>query len=523
MKLGIIAYSSEITNGKLLIAESSGEIAESDDYTVLFNFILEELDEPGRKVIKVCWDVDEFAAPILKLLGRKVCEQLMGDTHRAYLRPYRVYYIRGKVFGVSYGRYTANIYSLSQYFDDVTDRPEDVVSVAAYGDALVDALDSMGMQPTKLASPAGIYEECVLRSLKIPTITDTPDGALEAADYALQCADRPWISAYQLGYWPKGECFDYDLRAAYPSVIKTLRNTRYCQYTKSARMLNADWGYLRGKVTMHVDPHPVLRRGDDGGLSNPLGSWYDYFTLDTVRFIEERGVGNFTLDDGWFLKFDNKATPLEVAVDRLYNYRGYNPLVDKLAKRMAAGIYGKFSEEHSDGSYGKLFNPFYAAQITSVTNNRVAAFIYDHGLTENLIAVSVDGCLTDRYVEVEDGGIGTWRLSGDGPAIVLSPGYIIYGGKKPHGINYDTLLNAVKQKPGASYYSIPLRRRQTLAESLGEGGFDDLGKDKVYQSGVDIALLETDRVFDKLPRTGHDLLTNRYTSRAVKINTEEEQ
>lgn len=527
MKTNIMAYASDWIDGKVLIAESTGEEVRSNSSAELLMFLLEDWDDPeGRwRYIKACWDLDEFLAPLFRLLGKQVCEQLSAEKHRAVYQGFKLFYIRGKVFGVTarvqvrgnfYQEGEINLYGISQYYTD-KDKPETALEVAAYGEDLLRGLERMGLYPTKLTSPVAIYQECVLDHMSIPTVFDLPEKQMEVAEYAVECMDREWRSAYQMGHWD--EAFDYDLVAAYPSIAKELGDTRQCKFVKSSNYVrDADWGFAKGKITVEAPISPIMYF-DGERYINPIGTWEDIFTLEEVRWLERWHAGTFQIQDGWFLFFDSKAKPFEASLDRLFGYRQTNDLMDRVAKAISIGIYGKFAEEHEDGSYGKYFNPFYAAVVTSRARLKVADFIYENQLQENVVAVNVDGCLVDKFVAVPGKKqMGSWVLADVGPVLVLGAGSIFIGDKKPHGMDYRTVTTAMMEHLRQHYYGVKVRRRQTLWESLQEGvNFADLGKVTNHETSVDLLMLNPDRHFEKMPKTGEQVLNNRYQSKPLEV------
>ena len=104
-----------------------------------------------------------------------------------------------KVFSIKYipDDITCNLYGIDQYFPDSAS-PENTIEVQWLGEYLLAELDKMGLQPDKLTSPIAIYEQCMMRNFRIPTVKDMP---LQAAEYAMKCSGRLWIEAYQLGAW----------------------------------------------------------------------------------------------------------------------------------------------------------------------------------------------------------------------------------------------------------------------------------------------------------------------------------
>jgi len=341
----------------------------------------------------------------------------------------------------------------------------------------------MGIDPVKLTSPAKVYEECVLDHMSIPTMYDSPEENWDAYEYASRIMNREWRCVYQIGHW--NETYDYDLQFAYPSVAAQLYDTRRAEFIHSKEYVKAHWGFLYGEIDITADLHPVVSA--DGGLYK--GKRDDYISQDMVQFIEKRGLGSFKLKDGWFLKFFNSCTPLEVAMNRLFDLRGAGGLREHLAKKFAQSVYGKFSEEHADGTYGWHYNPIYAAMITTRVPIRVADFIYQNNAVENVISVIVDGCLMDKNVVIPTKyGIGLWKASPASPALVLSQGLQFHNGKKPAGLSYDEMMAGIREKPRSRSYF-----------------------------GIDLTLLELNRKFDKVPHSGEQLITNVYKSKSMEV------
>ena len=288
-----------------------------------------------------------------------------------------------------------------------------------------------------------------------------------------------------------------------------------CKYTKSDKFVpDADWGYLYGDIVINKDYSPIMCKcGDD--LRNPIGQWRDFITLDELNFIEKYKLGTFKLIDGWFVKFKSHEHIFKDVLQRLYSYRGQHFLTDALAKRMMASLYGITIQKYDDGQSGKFYNPFYASNITTRCRLKVAEFIFANELQDHLVAVNVDGCLTDKPVPKSKlgAGMGKWKYAGNDATIVLSPGFVFRADKKPHGINYQVLREEIEKKPNSSIYSVALPKRVTMNEAL-RLDFSLIGTIQKFNSTIDLNLAQTsqDRIFKEFPKTGKELLGNQYTS-----------
>jgi hypothetical protein len=507
-----------LDDGRVELLNARDNVLQTDNLKEIFYFILEG-DGDGHRTV---WDLDQSVAPILKLLGQEKCRELASPEHKTKWQDFNIFYIPKKLFAVKYHQYEFTLYGVDQYYPDHKDA-EDPYDVAAGTEILLKAVERMGLpEPSKLTSPVAIYEETAMRRMMLPTLADMPKDALEASEYAYHCAGKAWVTAYKLGHFKK--VYDYDIVSSYPSEASRLFSTTYCNYKKSATYQPCDVAFMHGTITIDAPISPIIRRTEEGNLINPVGAWDDYITSEEADFIKRWGLGNFKMKDGWFLKFYAGIKPLEMPMQRLFNTRRrmskYDDLIDRMCKRIAVGIVGKFAEQYADNKPGKYFNPIWHALVTSRTRLKVAEFIFGNKLLDNLLHVSTDGVLIDSELDIDDGySMGDWRLSKIEDALIVSSGQLFFADKHPKGINYDMLLEMLEAEPDKSYYGVAKQRMQTLEESLEGNNFEDMGKVKDYWTAVDFTpgMTRHDRKFNKLPVTGGDLLNNVYTSKPLKV------
>jgi hypothetical protein len=121
----------------------------------------------------------------------------------------------------------------------------------------------------------------------------------------------------------------------------------------------------------------------------------------------------------------------------------------------------------------------------------------------------------------KDKVIGTWRMNEPYPAIVLSPGWIIYKDKKPHSITYDVAMDFIKREPKANHYKITTPKRVTLYEAIKVlHDQSKVGMVTDHHSTIDLAEIEMaqDRIFRYFPHTGKALLSNKvYDSEPIEV------
>lgn len=527
----LVAYTTEVIGNKILISDSEGESVCSDNVNELIHFLNEPYSDKASNTfaIKVFFDLDCGLAPVLRKLGVPACRELASPSHTYK----NLFYISSKVFAIHGKEHQSYFYHLAQYYPDELE-PSDAETIAGMAQNVMDAFHQMGLSPKKLTSPVAIYESEVLRHMKIPTILNVPGEHEELIEYAENCCGRLWIQAYQIGHWGAGEVFEFDVKSSYPAIARRLPSLQYATYTKAKRILGEheiiqeeapNWGFLKGIVTIYdgVKISPIFY--DDGtSLSQRTGTWETFITLHDYKFIKKWGIGEFKIEDGYFIKFTAPVYPMEIPLKRLFNQRGQGGLVNDIAKRISTACgYGKFLEKHDDGKPGHFYNPPYASMVNSLANIQVAEFIYENKLQDDVVHIGVDSVISTKEAKLGDQnrvGMGQWRLSGIGPVLVLSSGRVYHGNKKPQGLNYDQIIELINEHPRQSYYTANLRRRQTLEESIQLGNLNGLGRMKDTTSSFDLNLMRasTDRYFKDFPQTGEQLLNGQYKSSPLKVN-----
>jgi hypothetical protein len=121
----------------------------------------------------------------------------------------------------------------------------------------------------------------------------------------------------------------------------------------------------------------------------------------------------------------------------------------------------------------------------------------------------------------EKRGMGFWKYNGAGPALVISPGRVYTGDKKPQGLNYAAIMAMINENPNEAYYATKLKRRQTLAESVEMGDLKGIGQMREFSTAMDLNLPRSgqDReYFEGYPRTGRELLDKKWHSRPMAVN-----
>lgn len=525
----LVAYTSQVLSGEVFITDSEGDSIHSTSIIKLLNFINEPYADKSESIyeIKVTWDLNQFVAPILKLLGKKACRELAANySYKGLSSEYEeIAYIPDKLFLVKGKEHKSFFCHLKQFFSDDEPEPEDASEVASMGDLLREELQKIKIRPLSLISPINIYENEVLRHFEIPTILDLPiEDSEELIDYAEACTGRLWIEAYQVGHWNADEVYHYDIQSAFPYHASQLYSIKHTETTKSDRIIPAHWGFLKGQVTIYKGTRvsPIIYTEEDGSLSTPTGTWEDTLTLDEVNFIYKHKLGSFKVKDGWFVKFKAPVKPLEIPLQKLFNYRAKSEYIKKIVKDMAVGVYGKFIELHEDGTVGKYYNPLWGAMISTKARLQVADFIYRNKMQSSLVHVSVDGILSTKDIEIKDTlGMGKWKKQGNRSALSISSGKIFYNDRHHQGLTYGKAMEQIEENPKENVYKISVTKRQTLKESVERNEFSKLGEevDSSYTLDLNLTKLDQSRTFMTYPSTGRALLTRKYKSEPKRVTS----
>ena len=497
---------------------------------------LEWLTEEREHVLRVLWDLDSEVAPLLKLLGKDFC-QTLHDKGEAILRPYRVKYIPNKLFSImnmDMG-YLAEFYNLSQFLPTYP-APDSLEQLYYWGRMVHKTFHDIGMEATRMVSPANIFDSNVLDRLNVPTWRDLPP---EICEYAMFCSKRQWIEAVQLGYWP--ETYDFDLSSAYSSRMINLIDHRYCDWFtyKDHIPPNAVYGYFNCEVSIprSVKLHPIITYVNNIPTT-PTGDHLQmYLSLDRINFIAKHSLGTVKIIDGYYALMKSPdlldaekhpmTYPLRIIIPRLLSKRtSYNPVKDLLVKVGVNSMIGKMSmlvERKGQEVLGDHANPVWSEKIVTATCLDVADFIYCHQLTDNVLHISIDGFLSDKPVLLMDNDIQAgWKEPYVGPALIISSGRLFLGKKRPGGLTLETALELINSDPDNIMWQTTADRKVTLAEALKNNTFDQLGQP--ITTGQTLHLLASHkRHFPKTPTSGQQLLAEHFPSIPFHLKSNKEE
>ncbi len=443
--------------------------------------------------------MENFLKPILKLLPKELNAKL-NNGERIHYGDFTLFwgFGKGQFFGVDWiireqiknniyseDRFESNIYQLKTFFPS-GEPPNSLEGIRVNGQFLLDTLHNMGLNPTRLTSPASIYEECVLSQMNLYRMADMPDKTLEFAEWAANYTIE-WRSVYKIGTWGNGKVWDYDLSAAYSSVLALIPDFHHARYLKTDGRIpqGAFWGLLQGELDITSEISPII--SDDG--KSYKGKRPDLISTTDWACIKRCNIGTFKPTSGWSGIFDKLDHISAQPMSHLYSLRGSgNELQERIAKNLGASTWGKFSQRIGE-KFGEYYFPLIPSMVTSKVRCKDCDFIYSNSLTSDLISVTVDGLLASKklYNIPSDKKFGEWRINPESPALVLSSSMQWCGDKRPRNVNVNQMIEAIKSHPQSKAWN-----------------------------GIALRFLEHDRQFDSIPKNGTDLLNRVYESKAYE-------
>jgi hypothetical protein len=475
----IIAYIAQKQGSKVLLKASDGRETIIDNWSDLVTELLSPCD------FAVVWNLDKFTETVCSLINAHVMESF--DAKGRFILPDKTkfYYQPGRLFVVTYAGREVPYYGLSRYSDTET---KDVNELLAFGQKVIEAYAEMGIKATKLTSPVALYP---LDRVNYPRAGDLPESAIGMINATYKVQSREWRDVYKLGHWNADEISDYDLRAAYPSLLARLPDISKAKFFESDTLPERfSWGELYGELTIKKQVSPFVHESDNGDTF-PVGTWQDSITTDELWLLKKYDIGEFQLEYGYFFTLpQDYSLPFNQTMANLYQARASpNPITSNIAKAISVGIGGKLQQRYDDGKLGTNFNSIYARMMTSRCMVKVADFIYRNGLQDDLVSVMVDGCLTTKRVELPCQNVmGKWRMNEQSPFLVASMLYQWGDSKHPDGRYYDEVIKDLQTHPQSSVYG-----------------------------DVDLNMIDYSRKFPRRPRSGEELLNTRFKSEAFTV------
>jgi len=533
-----------LTGYAFLVCDSRGRsswIRSFDDVMAFFN-------HPDYAYsLLVAFNLNFDASVLLKWAGKDVCTELV-DNNRISVEGCNIQYIPGKFLQFRFGNKFIRIFDVAQFFQGSLDwnakqylgkakksLPTKTFSEADYdrldvleyciwdaalteglGTYVVNAFDKLDVGVGSLASPATILESYVLDQLLIRNPVHTvPKGALE---FAVRSFNGAWFENFKAGTFPR--TYRYDLVSAYPCVIRELVDLSLGEWTHTKTPpKDVMYGYVHAKINIpktYISPIMFKNQTDD--VLHPHGSWTTYITMQELNWIREHG-GTATVYEGWWFVPFTKVWKFRRVVDKFFAVKrdAKADSMEKWSSKIAlTGMYGKFLQ-HRDGYGGRLYNPVYAAEITS----RVRLMVADACLLspDTIISVMSDCVVSTSPLSLPVGkNIGQWSKKGPSSSLWIGPVQYEAEGQdyRFRRIPWKSLLEG---DPSAQDYEVVRNGPITLVQGIRLNRFEDVGVFVDLPVNFNIRKLNWRRFWPIRPTCGDDLLHKQFDSRQIHVTS----
>jgi len=501
------AFTSELKNNKVTITASNGQSTTSDSIELLFDWLLSQQD---KKWSSVCWDVDEFSAPLFKVMPVKLLRSLF-HTGKAWVEDYYIFYNKTSLcVGERTGR-KAIIYNLKQYFNGATPPKNAQETLAMYRD-MYKELKGIGLDVGKLTSPVTMIEAHIY-NLNLPTHKVIP---FEVNQMAYKCSTKRWHEAIKIGHWDK--TWDIDLTSAFPAAMADMIDCSPANgvwVDDKVQPKDAVIGFAQGTLRIEKDISPVVYIDKYGNQINHKGEAPFIIAKPELDIIREFGIGDMAIERGYWFVPNNEIYPARDFIQWLYTQRDKSAFLNYVAKSSMVGMYGKLLQLFKDDTANPFFNPVWASTIESMVRAKDTRFIYSNHLEDDVLHIATDGVLLDKEVDITtEKRFGEWRLNGVSPSLIMSSNLVFTGDKKPNRLLYEMALKMIGDNPQERLWTTSQTRRMTLGDyvinpALGLGSEHEV----VASFGLKVIREQHDRNFNRLPLNGAELLANRYDSK----------
>ncbi len=536
-------------DGSVSIYNSYDHYLKSKDPKELIEFLYStQLKDNKTRELRFFWDIDDAMSQVFRLLSEKDCRGILeaqnGSTYKLF--DYDVSYSRGRNFiirgnkTINERQYWACYYNLKQYFRDY-EEPETVNALFKLSLKLKTAFANIGIEnPTTLSSPISAWESSMRKtqSTMIPNINYIPADKIKALEFAEKCAEHQgWVTNFQVGHFKADKVYAYDQSSSYGfwlSQTRNFKNVEITQYTPDypykQSIIDGDvTGYFECEVEIfpHVKIHPFAYKTPQGNIIYPIGKFKTHLVLEEMLSIVRNKVGTIKVIDGYYFRFLSKAKPMQNIINQLFNDRFLGDIENNLCKSIIVQMVGKsLMVNKVTGRTSKSYSPPHVAWVYAMCRLQDFEFIIKNHLEDSTVAIATDEVISTKpatitKIERAKKIMGTWRQKPVSPKLILSPGWVISDDKNPHGIDYHTIIKALKDNPNTSYYKFPSKQRVTLHKAIND--LKDVSKvGTMVDTFNTIDLVEImasqDRIFKKFPMCGKDLLSNKiYESKPMEV------
>ncbi len=502
------SFSSCILNSKIEIRCSDRTGIATDNLDELFAYLVSK-----QEGFNICWDVDVFVAPILKVLSIQQVEDLF-NSGRISIGKHTIIYNQGKSLRISLSyKNAASFYWIKQYYQE--DEEPSLDDIKVKGEIIITELAKIGINPKKLTSSVAIFEN-IFDQLNLPTYKDIP---VELCKWTWGQKGRAWTEAFKLGHFDM--CTDLDINSCFPSIMADLYDTRYGTIVHSKEIpAEAEYVFARGILDTSDYFTPFVYANEYGHLFSPRGKREAILSKQGLAYLKEYDAGTFELQDAFSWVPTRKFKPMHYTVNKIFNQRSgnYSRPVKRIFKGALNGIYGRFYQEFRDGTLGKQVNPIWGFLIEDGARLKIAEYIKNNHLEKDILAINTDGILLEGDYNIESSTkMGEWRIDNKGPALIVSSGTVFFADKKPSQVYYHEAMDMIRCYPEAIEWHKKAERLITIGDAL-QGWSEELGSLHETSPGFSL-IFDHDRYYPSLPQTGGELLNRIFPSQPIDASS----
>lgn len=393
----------------------------------------------------------------------------------------------------------------------------------------------LNFYPKSPMSKGKLSEEYFLHVCKVPAINHIPEKVVQTA-YESFYGGR--FELLKRGYAEKIYC--YDIKSAYPAEIANLPNFSKGKFVK-VKEVNPDayTGFYKCKVMAYEENFSPFKLKLNAGLNlYPNGTFNQFLTKKEYDFYE-RSFGNSAINVEYGYEWIPKTLeyPFKSEIERLYQWKDSEKDEDikYCVKIILNSLYGKFIQVSGDNNTtGRLFNPLYAALITSGCRVKilelglqrpysVISFSTDSVISQEKLSVPLEAKLGDFQKDFEGQGVfvmsDVYNLWNDETKKVKSKlrGFSIASTKDYD--NAETYLKDILNKMDSSIYEYFTNRPYHLGECLlhvKKRKITDINKFAQIKKQIDING-DKKRMWEKEFICGKDCLKELHNSKPVLV------
>jgi len=280
---------------------------------------------------------------------------------------------------------------------------------------------NINFNPKLPLSKGKLSEEYFLHKCNIPVINSIPYDCLQTAYNTFYGGH---FEILKRGYFD--HAYSLDIKSAYPAEIAKLINfSKGKWYRVKEKDENCHTGFYKCTIeAMEPIFSPFKQKiGGDSGLNiYPNGRFTQYLTKQEIDFFEVH-FPNSAIKINYGYEFIPKTLeyPFKTEIEHLYAWKEkeQNPEIKYCVKIILNSLYGKFIQvSGNENQTGKLFNPIYAALITSGCRLKILELALQK--PDDIISFSTDSVISRKQLKTKDNPqMGDFSLDFSGEGVFI--------------------------------------------------------------------------------------------------------